>query len=304
MVRYFRVSVGKNAQFLAEALAGGWIGTGWLPSHDLTGKFPDNWRDFNAKWVSVIADEDNTNRVAAGLAAGMTYTAGKTIASGDVVLVPTGQGSYRVGKVTGDYLYVKGAALPHRRPVSWLEREIARDELSDDLKRPLRSVGTVVTLGEVAELDEVLGGSNRPLVQVSDDSVENPLSFVLERHLEDFMVANWEHTELAKNYEIFTQDGEQIGQQYPTDTGPIDILATSKDGKEFLVIELKRGRVSDQVVGQILRYMGFINELDPSKTVRGIIIGTDDDQRFRRAISMVPNLEFYKYEVNFKLKKA
>lgn len=303
-MKYYRVSVGKNAQYLSEALSGNWIGTGWLQSHDLTGKFPDNWRDFNAKWVPVNAEEDQTNRVAAGLAAGMTYTAGRGISVGDIALVPTGLGTYRVARVTGDYYFAKGAALPHRRPVSWIDTEISRDELSDDLKRPLRSVGTVVSLGEVPELDSILGGNPRPLIQVSDEAVESPLSFVLEQHLEDFLVANWQHTELAKNYEIFSQDGEQIGQQYPTDTGPIDILATSKDGKEFLVIELKRGRVSDQVVGQILRYMGFINELDPSRSVRGIIIGTDDDQRFRRAISMVPSLEFYKYEVNFKLKKA
>ena len=51
-----------------------------------------------------------------------------------------------------------------------------------------------------------------------------------------------------------------VGQQYPTDTGYIDILAVSKDNKELLVIELKKGRASDVVVGQIQRYMGYILE--------------------------------------------
>jgi len=37
----------------------------------------------------------------------------------------------------------------------------------------------------------------------------------------------------------------------------IDILAVSKDQKELLVVELKKGRASDVVVGQIQRYMGF-----------------------------------------------
>jgi restriction system protein len=50
--------------------------------------------------------------------------------------------------------------------------------------------------------------------------------------------------------------------------------------------------------------MGYVKELDDSKTVRGIIIGSDDDQRFRRALSMTPSIEFYKYEVSFKLNKA
>jgi restriction system protein len=70
------------------------------------------------------------------------------------------------------------------------------------------------------------------------------------------------------------------------------------------VIELKRGRVSDVVVGQILRYMGFVKELDPTKRVRGIIIGSDDDIRLRRALAMTTGIEYYQYEVNFKLHRS
>jgi restriction system protein len=62
--------------------------------------------------------------------------------------------------------------------------------------------------------------------------------------------------------------------------------------------------VSDVVVGQILRYMGYVTELDDSKTVKGIIIGADDDPKLRRALAMVPIVEFYKYEVSFKLSKS
>jgi restriction system protein len=48
----------------------------------------------------------------------------------------------------------------------------------------------------------------------------------------------------------------------------------TKCGRRYLVIELKKGRSSDVVVGQILRYMGFIkNELAVNgESVRGIII--------------------------------
>lgn len=47
-------------------------------------------------------------------------------------------------------------------------------------------------------------------------------------------------TELGKKYNIFNEDDELVGQQYETDTGPIDILAISKDKKELLVVELKK----------------------------------------------------------------
>ena len=48
------------------------------------------------------------------------------------------------------------------------------------------------------------------------------------------MVKNWMNTELGKRYDIYQEDGELVGQQYPSDTGPIDILAISKDKKNCL----------------------------------------------------------------------
>lgn len=305
MVNFFRVSLGKNAQFLNDALAQGYIGTGWMADIDLTGAFPDNWRDFNKVYVpQLVASGECGSNVAAGLASGMTWTVAKYINEGDLVLVPTGSSKYKVARVTGPYVYVPGEPIPHRRPVAWLDLELDRESFSEDLKRPTKSAGTVVTLGENAELEALIGGLPDPEFVVLDSDVESPMSFVLEKHLEDFLVSNWSGTELGKKYDILTEEGVVVGQQYQTDTGPIDILAVSKDGTELLVVELKRGRVSDVVVGQILRYMGYVRELDPNKKVRGVIVGTDDDQKFKRALSMVENIDFYKYEVSFKLNKA
>ncbi|HIG48674.1 MAG TPA: DUF91 domain-containing protein [candidate division Zixibacteria bacterium] len=57
-----------------------------------------------------------------------------------------------------------------------------------------------------------------------------------------------------------------------TDTGPLDILAHRKDQKEFLVIELKRDMASDVVVGQTLRYLGYVkhNVAINNEDVRGL----------------------------------
>jgi restriction system protein len=125
----------------------------------------------------------------------------------------------------------------------------------------------------------------------------------MEQHLEDFLVKNWAQTDLGKDYDIFEDDGEKVGQQYQTDTGPLDVLAIRKDGKELLVLELKKGRASDVVVGQVLRYMGYVQDelAEPGQTVRGIIIALEDDKRLRRALAVVPNVVFYRYQVSFKL---
>ena len=49
--------------------------------------------------------------------------------------------------------------------------------------------------------------------------------------------------------------------------------------------------------------MGFARyELaEVNQTVKGVIIGLESDLRLRHALSVIPNIEFYRYEVNFKL---
>ena len=129
--------------------------------------------------------------------------------------------------------------------------------------------------------------------------------FALEKHLEDFLVKNWQQTLLSDHYDVYEEDGEFVGQQYPTDTGPIDILAISKDKKTLLVVELKRGRASDNVVGQIQRYMGYVKEelAEENQSVKGIIIALEDDIKIKRAMSVTNNIEFHRYQVSFKLFK-
>ncbi len=75
--------------------------------------------------------------------------------------------------------------------------------------------------------------------------------------------------------------------------------------KELLVVELKKGRVSDVVVGQIQRYMGYVKDelAEKNQTVRGAIIGFDDDVRVQRALSVTQNIDFYTYKIQFKLEK-
>ena len=84
------------------------------------------------------------------------------------------------------------------------------------------------------------------------------------------------------------------------------MVAVSKDSSEYLVIELKKGRPSDSVVGQIQRYMGYIKNtlVKNNEDVKGCIIATHEDQNLKNAISMVNNIDFYKYELNFSLDKV
>jgi restriction system protein len=269
------------------------------------------WRAFNKEMIPVYLKENpGKKKVAGGLSCGFTHTVCKGMSIGDVVLTPKGDGSYAVGEISSDYIYAPGKDLPHRRLVNWYTGTISRSDMSVELKNSSGSIGTVSNISRYAsELDALLLGQKPNLASSifsTDENVLDPSIFALEKHLEDFLVANWKSTELSRTYDIYEDEGEIVGQQYMTDTGPIDILAISKDRKELLVIELKKGRVSDVVVGQIQRYMGYAKDelCEEGQTVKGLIIGLEDDNKLRRALSVTTGIDFYRYIVDFKLVKG
>jgi restriction system protein len=69
------------------------------------------------------------------------------------------------------------------------------------------------------------------------------------------------------------------------------------------VIELKKGRESDKVVGQALRYIGWVSEelCKDGQKVRGIIICREPDDRLYYVVKVVPNLELKYYHIDFRL---
>jgi len=300
--------LGKKSIHAEESFAGNFIGVDFGIAEDLTGKLPEEWRAFNRKYIPIyLIGRPSKTKVAAGLACGALWTVSKGIKSGDTVICPDGTGHYRVGEVSGDYFYHPGGVLPHRRPVKWLSQTIDRADMSEALRNSAGSIGTVSRItGYGDEIERLMGGGHLPSLISTDEAVEDPAAFAMEKHLEDFLVQNWVQTDLGKEYDIYEEEGERVGQQYPTDTGPIDILAISKDKKRLLVVELKKGRASDVVVGQILRYMGYVQDelAEEGQTVRGVVIALEDDQKIRRALGITPTITFYRYQVSFKLLKA
>ncbi len=153
---------------------------------------------------------------------------------------------------------------------------------------------------------EALGDTEESASEiVKQEGVEDIVGFGLEAQLEDFIVSNWDKLDFVKEYEIYKENGNMIGKQYVTDLGRIDILAKKKDGKGWLVIELKKGKTSEKVVGQLAHYMGYvkINLAEESEKIKGIIIAGDDDKRIKYAVERDPDITFLTYSVKFNLRK-
>jgi restriction system protein len=311
--RFYKIMLGKGSSHLPDALTNGYVGVGWFADTSLVDKTTNNYstlREFNNRWRPVyLSQHPDKSKVTAGLACGCTYTVCFDMSKGDFVLSPKGDGTYLVGIVSGEYEFVPNTELPHRRKVDWSNKLISKEDISQQLKNSMGSIGTVINIsGYAEEIQSLLGDLKiieKPTIVSTNPDVENASVFALEEHLEDFLIKNWSNTELGKTFDIY-EDEENTGRQFPTDTGPLDILAISKDKNELLVIELKKGRATDVVLGQIQRYMGYVlDELaDPNQKVSGLIIGFDEDQKLKRALRVAQNVEYYRYEVNFKLKKG
>jgi len=308
MKNYYRVMLGRRSVNAAAAFDRGVIGADFDIPQDLSADLPEDWRAFNHKFIPIfLSSHPGKTRIGAGLACGALWMVAKGIRKGDTVISPDGTGLYRAGEVTGDYVYAPNEPMPHQRAVRWFSQSIERADMGEALRNSTGSIGTVSTITQyAAELEKLIGGAAATATMQADAAVEEQIAFALEKHLEDFLVQNWAQTELGKDYDIFEEDGETRGQQYPTDTGPMDVLAIKKDKSELLVVELKKGRASDAVIGQVMRYMGYVAQelAEPNQSVRGVIIAQEDDQRIRRALAVAPNISFMRYQVSFKLLKV
>jgi hypothetical protein len=130
-------------------------------------------------------------------------------------------------------------------------------------------------------------------------------SFALERQLEEFLLENWEQTPLAKDWSIFeSPDDPEAGNQFPTDVGPIDILAVDKTQRRFLVIELKRNQSTHETVGQALKYVGWVKKhlAKDGQDVEALIIAHKAEKDIQYALSTVTNVRMMTYELEFRLK--
>ena len=149
---------------------------------------------------------------------------------------------------------------------------------------------------------EVLKPVSEGIEELSKEK-EN-MEFAMEKYLEEFIETNFSGIDFGATLKLY-QDEESNGRQYQTPIGNIDLLAVDKEKKELVVIELKKGRSSDAVVDQVLRYMGWVQEnLADGFSVRGIIIVKDKDEKLEYALKFSPHVSLFLYEVSFKLNKV
>lgn len=134
-------------------------------------------------------------------------------------------------------------------------------------------------------------------------TLEQSSEFVLEAHLEEFLVGNWKSIDWGRPLEIWNGPDGKSGHQLPTPVGRLDFLCSDQLANALIVVELKRGRPSNKVVGQVARYIGYVRThlAKPGQPVEGLIIAHEADDPLRYAVAAFPGLQLMTYGVSFQL---
>lgn len=176
--------LGRAGRFAKMCREEGYIGANFDIKKDLSDSLPENWRQFNEQTIPLwLESNPGKSKTAAGVACGFLWTIAKGLQIGDVVLCPSGEGTYYVGTIAGDYYYVPNTDLPHRRKVEWKDKVIARKSMSQKLQNSTGSIGTCCDITRYEEEIESLITGAATVVSPEKKELPEPAKSFEERSL-------------------------------------------------------------------------------------------------------------------------
>lgn len=180
-------------------------------------------------------------------------------------------------------------------------REIVQSEFLADPEQPYPS--TIETLSDFvvfSQFKDLIGASDYIMLnlvlwleaQQETESEEGDVSLAtvsLEKDLRKY---------LAMNPHRIGEGLALVGELYNTgEVGEIDILFKTANG-DHVVVETKKGRSSDVVIGQVARYMGWVKQ-NLGDEVTGVIVVSDPDPRLDYSLLVFPGVKVQYYRVRF-----
>jgi len=116
--------------------------------------------------------------------------------------------------------------------------------------------------------------------------------FETEKELQSYLEKNWGKIKIFEGWNL------KESQKNMGEAGVIDILAHHNSEPKWLIIEVKKSRSSDNTVGQIQRYMGWVKENIAAKNeeVLGrIISGYPPGNNIKSALLVTKNIDLLIY---------
>jgi RecB family endonuclease NucS len=144
------------------------------------------------------------------------------------------------------------------------------------------------------------GSDDAPRPELPAALPDDSSQFAYEHDLRDFLARNLGILEAGLR---LYQDEGITGVEFPVGGRSIDILALDR-ANNYVVVELKVSKGYDRAVGQLLRYMAWIEEhqADAGQSVRGFIIAKTISQDLILACSRVSGVQLFEYDLSVTLR--
>ncbi len=154
---------------------------------------------------------------------------------------------------------------------------------------------------------DIEAGSSVGALEIDDSEPEETEvgqggdTFALEKDLQNFLVRNLQR--LESGLTLYEANGLS-GIEYNAGGRRIDILAVDAN-RAFVVIELKVSRGYDRVIGQLQRYMGWVEaNMAGGRAVRGIIVASEITEDLILATSLIADrVKLFEYSLSFQIQQ-
>jgi len=143
---------------------------------------------------------------------------------------------------------------------------------------------------------QLLGGADEDderFPEPRPEEEDSPQSFALESDLRDFLANNL--SVLEPGLRLYNSAG-RTGVEFSIDHGQIDILAVDRENK-YVVVELKLSRGRNRALGQLLYYMGWVDNNLGVAPCRGFIVASEIPDEVRTAVRRVPGVALFRYRI-------
>jgi restriction system protein len=171
---------GSNGEFEESAIESHVTGGGWHEVPDLI-----SCTTYEAVRAVVFASYPEAKNRANGNWAGQLWALRVGISIGEIVVMPRkGQGIVAIGEVTSDYIYDAnlGPERRHLRRVRWINPEVPKTTLGEDIQR---SAGSIMTVCELRRPDIArrLLSAAQAGIDPGADQLDEPASEVIDQEL-------------------------------------------------------------------------------------------------------------------------
>ena len=227
---------GKYGERESKALVDNVLTIGWNNLDDLT-----NVETKEQVREVIQSANPHFTQFQLGKYAGEVWAFIDTLKAGDLVVMPRkGQPTFAVGEISGDYKYYESdLEMPHGRGVSWINQEIPKNDLEEDLKGAFYTVSMLFRprSTEAENRFRAIAGSGpvHPNVQnepsVDDDPTDDPevqldLAEMGTNQVRDFVGKKFKGHEFTRLVaEVLKALGYGVEVAPPGPDGGVDIVA-------------------------------------------------------------------------------